>query len=406
MGSRTKKVEQGSILWNCYGSCRGAVTLFVLVSILVVVPRSGAQSNPLETGAKADSLPSVRFQEVPALKMPGIKRPDGSYVVDSNSPVQWDGSTMYMFNSDDHPWRFSGPNLLRMGNPLSTSLGWPNDRLSIWIESTWRDEDGTLYAWYHYEPDDVCRSNAHLPTAPRIGALRSSDNGATWKDIGFVLEAPLDSLRCNTGSPWDAGGEGDFSVILDREKQYFYFFFSSYVRQFPEQGVGVARMRYEDRANPSGRVWKWHRGQWGEPGLGGHFTPIFPARTNWHQKNADIFWGPAIHWNKYLNTFVIVLNHAMDAAMTQEGIYITFNSHLAGPKGWTTPRKILSRDEIKKFMTGVRGDPVIVGNGWYPEIIGTDKGETDKLVGRTGRFFMGGFSRLEIVFQQAGEKTE
>jgi hypothetical protein len=52
--------------------------------------------------------------------------------VDSNSPVQWDGNTVYMFNSDDHPWRFSGPDLLHLGNPISTSLGWPNDRLSIW----------------------------------------------------------------------------------------------------------------------------------------------------------------------------------------------------------------------------------------------------------------------------------
>ena len=376
------------------------------MALLFVFPAQQirAQRRPAETEVEAGSLLSVRLREAPVLRMPGVKRPNGSRVVDSNSPVYWAGDTLYMLNSDDHPWRFTGPNLYHLGNPLMTSLGWPNDRLSIWIESTWRDEDGTLYAWFHYEPDDVCNSNAHLPTAPRIGALRSKDNGATWQDIGFVLEAPLDSLRCNTGSPWDAGGEGDFSVILDRKRQYFYFFFSSYVRQFPEQGVGVARMRYQDRDHPSGKVSKWYRGQWSEPGLGGHFTPIFPAKINWHQKNADLFWGPAIHWNKYLNTFVIVLNHAMDAAMTQEGIYITFNHDLDNPKAWMPPRKILSRDQIKKLLAGDPGDPVIVGNGWYPEIIGTEKGETDKLVGRTGRFFMAGSSRLKIVFLKPGEK--
>jgi hypothetical protein len=193
-------------------------------------------------------------------------------------------------------------------------------------------------------------------------------------------------------------------VILDREKQYFYFFFSSYVRQFPEQGVGAARMRYLDRDHPSGKARKWYRGKCSEPGLGGHITPIFPAKINWHQKNADIFWGPSIHWNDYLNTFVVVLNHAMDTTMMQEGIYVTFNHHLADPGAWMTPRKILTRDGIKKAMAGAQGPAPIIDNGWYPEVIGTERGQTDKLVGRTGRFFMGGLSRLEIVFVKPGEK--
>jgi hypothetical protein len=358
---------------------------------------------PKESTAVA---PWVILHEAPLLKFPGVKRTDGSEVVDSNSPIHWDGSTLYLFNSDDHPWRFSGPDLFDLGDPISTLLGQTNNRLSIWIESTWKDDEGTLYAWYHYEPDDVCRSNTHLPTAPRIGALRSKDNGVNWEDIGFVLEAPLDSLQCDTASPWDAGGEGDFSVILDREKQYFYFFFSSYVRQFRERGVGVARMRYLDRDHPSGKVWKRYRGQWSEPGLGGHSTPIFPAKINWHQKDANLFWGPAIHWNEYLKTFVIVLNHAMDTTMTQEGIYITFNRDLAAPEAWPEPRKILTRDGIKKAMAGTQGDPVIVENGWYPEVVSTEKGGTDKSIGRTGRFFMAGISRLAITFVKPVVKVE
>ncbi len=368
---------------------------------------AGATRAPAQGPAEnAPAIPAVVMREARPLRLPGVRRPDGSEVVDSNSPAHWDGDTLYVFNSDDHPWRFSGPDLFHLGNPIDTFLGHTNNRLSIWIESTWRDDDGTLYGWYHYEPDDVCRSDAHLPTAPRIGALQSRDNGASWKDIGFVLEAPLDSLRCETASPWDAGGEGDFSVILDREKKYFYFYFSSYVRQFPEQGVGVARMRYQDRGHPSGKVWKWYRGHWSEPGLGGHLTPVFPAKVDWHRKDADIFWGPAVHWNKFLNTFVIVLNHAINTSMKQEGIYITFDRDLADPNAWITPHKILSRDEIQEAMAGARGDPVIVENGWYPEIISMEKGGSDKLVGRTGRFFLAGLSRLEIVFLRPGEKAE
>jgi hypothetical protein len=39
-------------------------------------------------------------------------------------------------------------------------------------------------------------------------------------------------------------------------------------------------------------------------------------------------------------------------------------------------------------------------------VIGTEKGETDKIAGRTGRFFMGGISRKKIIFLKPGEKPQ
>jgi len=131
-------------------------------------------------------------------------------------------------------------------------------------------------------------------------------------------------------------------------------------------------------------------------------TPIFPAKADWHEGNADIFWGPAIHWNTYLDTYVILLNHAVDSKMTQEGIYATFNSDLSDPKGWNEPQRILDRQGILDATQGLRVDQ---GTGWYPEVIGASKGESDKLCGRTGRFFMEGMSRLEMVFLKPGESV-
>jgi hypothetical protein len=89
--------------------------------------------------------------------------------------------------------------------------------------------------------------------------------------------------------------------------------------------------------------------------------------------------------------------------MTQEGIYATFNSDLSNPKGWSEPQRILDREGILKATRGLRVDQ---GTGWYPEIIGMEKGETDKLCGRTGRFFINGMSRLEIVFLKPGQRSE
>jgi len=90
---------------------------------------------------------------------------------------------------------------------------------------------------------------------------------------------PADQLHCDTVNHYFAGGNGDFSVILDRKREYFYFLMSAY-GDFEEQGIAVARMSYADRDAPVGKVFKWHKDRWTEPGLGGHLTPIFPAEID------------------------------------------------------------------------------------------------------------------------------
>jgi hypothetical protein len=101
------------------------------------------------------------------------------------------GGILYLFNSSGHPWRTSGPDIEHLGDRVSADLGSQNNKMSLWIEATWKDEDGTLYGAYHYEPDTVCFSNSHILTAPRIGWVRSTDNGAKWEDLGFIISASL-----------------------------------------------------------------------------------------------------------------------------------------------------------------------------------------------------------------------
>src|SRR5262249_56124526 len=108
-------------------------------------------------------------------------------VTDCNSPAHWDGATLYVFNSSAHPWRNAGPDLFHLNEshqPVQFDTEMSGGR---WFESTWKDEDGTLYGWYHSEPAGICseRLPAKRLTAPRIGAARSADNGATWQDLGI-----------------------------------------------------------------------------------------------------------------------------------------------------------------------------------------------------------------------------
>jgi len=176
-------------------------------------------------------------------------------------------------------------------------------------------------------------------------------------------------------------------VIPDREGKYFYFLFDNYGGSSETQGMVMARMAMEDRANPVGAVYKYYNGEWTEPGLGGRVTPIFPVVVPWGESNTNAYWGPAVHWNTFLNQYVVLLNHACcKTNWPQEGIYITFNADLSNPWGWSDPYKILDSKAIG------------FAPGYYPQVFGTGPGESDTLAGETARLFVKGVSKWEIVF--------
>src|SRR2546423_7534504 len=41
----------------------------------------------------------------------------------------------------------------------------------------------------------------------------------------------------------------------------------------------------------------------------GSLTPMFPAAIGWRRPNTDALWGPSVHWNTYLQSYVVLLNH-------------------------------------------------------------------------------------------------
>jgi hypothetical protein len=66
-------------------------------------------------------------------------------------------------------------------------------------------------------------------------------------------------LDCKSQNGYFAGGNGDFSVIPDRSRTYFYFLISTYSGPVSAQGVAVARLAFKDRDNPVGKVSKLQR---------------------------------------------------------------------------------------------------------------------------------------------------
>ncbi len=299
---------------------------------------------------------------------------------DSNSPAFWRDERLHVLNSLNHPFLSIGEDVASLRDPVGVIFN-GGVRGPRWMESVIVAEDGALYGYYHHEPSGVC--GELRKTAPEIGAARSQDGGYTWSDLGIILRASASALECRSDNLYFVGGEGDFSAVLDRERRFVYFFFSSYSAQAMTQGIGLARMAWSDRNSPAGRVVKWRNQEWSSPGVGGAPSPLYSSRISWHSLHADALWGPSVHWNAYLDRYVMLMTRAIDASAqwTTEGIYVAYADRLDTSLAWSEPQKLLD------------------GGAWYPQVIGLRPGAgTDAQAGRVARFFMTGVSQYLIEF--------
>jgi hypothetical protein len=321
--------------------------------------------------ARTAQVPQATFVPGPPIEFPAE--------TDSNSPAFWIDDRLYVLNSYHHPYLSDGRSVSMLDDdPIGVRFrgGVVGPR---WMESVLKAEDGVLYGYYHHEPAGVCGA---LPkTMPQIGAARSEDGGLTWTDLGIVLSASLIERKCDTPNLYFVGGEGDFSAVLDPAGEYVYFFYSAYSPDLAGQGISVARMSWARRNSPAGAALKFKDGAWTAPGRAGRATPLFPADVSWHDVEAAAFWGPSLHWNSFLDRYVMLMTRTGDAAWSTEGIYVSYAERLDDPSAWTPPVRIIE------------------GGAWYPQVMGLQRGlGTDSYAGEYARFFMGGRSDWFIRF--------
>ncbi len=343
----------------------------------------------IHPSAQKASVPTATLRPASSLRLPGG--------VDSNSPVVWDRragrSEVYVTTSiNGQPTRTEGDDVTTLANPVGVSIDpWPGG--GVWMEAIVTDRTGAWYGFYHNENSASVCGRADR-TYARIGAARSEDYGATWTNLGIVLDMPPGTFACGTSNRYFVGGSGDLSVLLDRASRDLFIYFSQYGRDVRQQGVAVARLAWADRDAPIGKLTVWSSGVWLPATL--HeadeteprwvyppATPLVTPRKPWHDADraADAFWGPSIHWNASLRQYVMLLNRASDENFSQEGIYVSFSPRLDDPLAWSPPRKILN------------------GGAWYPQVVGIEPGRgTDRWAGQLARFYMSGRSDYVIEF--------
>lgn len=254
----------------------------------------------------------------------------------------------------------------------------PEPRVGKWIEAIWQEPGGPLHGWFHGE--------APVPGVPKLfiphmGRVVSDDGGLTWRCRGDLLRMPATLADHSWRNGFFAGGYGDLCALPDHGGRFLYVFFTSYHPDESAQGIAVLRLPLADLAAPPAL---WTARGWSiDTGLPPR--PIWPTRRGWRHPDPDGFWGPAVHYNRALDAFVMLLNHTAGGAgdLLQEGIYASVNRDLADSEGWSPPLQIVR------------------GGAWYPQAVGLEEGCGDTEVGTVGRFFMAGFSAWTIEFSWA-----
>ncbi|HQS14024.1 hypothetical protein [Reyranella sp.] len=327
----------------------------------------------------------VCFRPAPPLTLHG----DSCWRTDGNSPVLIGRDSAVAFFSRYDP---IGHTLRRVGRPdlqfdappvPVRFLDDPEPGIGKWIEAVWQEPGGALHGWFHAETPVAGASKLFLP---HMGRAVSGDDGLTWRHRGDLLRLPIDRTDLSWRNGFFAGGYGDLSALPDREGRWIYVFFSSYHPDEKAQGVTVLRL---PAADPSTAPALWTEEGWSTDGRRPP-RPLWPMRRGWRHADPDGFWGPAVHYNRALGAFVMLLNRTAGGTgdLVQEGIYASVNRDLSDPEAWSAPLRIGR------------------GGAWYPQAIGLEEGCGDAEVGTAGRFFMAGFSAWTIEFSRVADEAK
>lgn len=228
------------------------------------------------------------------------------------------------------------------------------DNGGSWLMSVFRQNNDTLLAFYHAEDHWEIATNPEGIAWKSLARTLSVDNGETWSEGEQIIISASNKPEVPI---W--GGAGDNSVIWDHKNNRWLCFYQ-------EHWLKMA-LSYDEEGKP-GTWYKYHNGDFNQPGMGGESSPI-PGLMSKPGGN------PSIHFNTYLDRFIIVWH-----SWVSTSVYMS--SSIDGVN-WETPR-------LLEPNTGLR-------RAWYPTIIGSSDIEAGKIARLYYADISRGFSSRNFV---------
>ena len=251
---------------------RSIILLGSSLCLLILTPLS-----PTRAGAQNLSQQSVLIQLGP---LEVIRGPDT--VTDNPFNTLEASASLLGYVANSTTWGYWGGSLetLRQTSSPVLSPGTNFDQCGAWLNSAWQDGN-VVRGWYHAEYQ--C---AYPTTHKSVAYAESYDGGLTFAKPNYPNNQVI-TVPSQYTNP-DQDDEGDHRVIRVGDYLYLYFIASR------DWQVRVARSLVSDGGRP-GTWWKYHNGNFNQPGVCGESTPIDPAGAltrSW------------ISFSPYLNSFI------------------------------------------------------------------------------------------------------
>lgn len=392
------------------------------------------------TGNKKEFNPSFRL--IPAEKI------EFNSFVDCNMAEAWIGDTFRIFpgkygedplwgdaahlrfadgSNADEAFRSDTADFRAPKMPPNVPPGQEGLHGAVWFETVYQDpRDGsgrTLYAVYHNEnypstlPYDSLTGKGYRnenwpqglqgPASPaavcRIGIMKSVDGGRSWDNRGIFIEDldPRLILKPHNTSETFAGGVGDPCAIASGDYLYLFYGEYGYPGVYDEAGysretewagqcISVARIAINDLDNPEGRALRWDGSGFNAPynGIGKPVESLMIPREEGggpaSSPDGGFHWGPSVHWNTYLNCWVMLMGKVVGPSWKGNQVFISFNrnrdfSDPAMSQEWTKPRLLYEKPGY---------------NLWYPSLQPLNNSDdienkyTCLRLGKRARFFV------------------
>ncbi|NQT87114.1 hypothetical protein HQ560_10135 [bacterium] len=234
------------------------------------------------------------------------------------------------------------------------------------ISSAYHHSDGRWYGFYHAEDQEG------MPPIPGgipgfyccVAVAVSEDGGESWRKLAPCLTSSKPKAWTAFPKQTDRG-LGEACTAVSREGAHLYAYYTEHSR-VDGRGVQIcmARAPIADKAAPPGPgAWfKYHKGGFAQPGLGGLDTPVLSAAG---MDGADAAF-PHVSYSKALDRYVMVFNinvwkeFVENRGLQRSGIYVTYADDGIH---WSEP-KLLIRD----YAVARTGQSV----SWHPAVVWDD----------------------------------
>jgi len=225
-------------------------------------------------------------------------------------------------------------------------------------------ETGNLLLFYHAEKRF---GNLGHQFWALLGMAKSTDGGNTWYDLGEIYTPEYEYSEGPEALGFDSGS-GPYLIIHDDDddKDYFYVYGDDRRSDGKIVGLTVARAPVEavvEAAN-AGTVTEWfkyHNGEWNEPGLGGRASCI-EDDGNKTPGELQYRWVD-IAYSEYLDMYVAALSAVSPRG--RDAVYLMFSPD--GLNDWSERILIAEEDGIQHYTTivGTGDDPKVLGGQFY-----------------------------------------